>query len=202
MGRKAMERHGEESERLVGVSTSCWSSLLRRVARCESAAKLGCKKSTRFGGGNVKDHGNKPIKLDSLLKSSFGRYVTPASRSHFTISNHRLRWAVGGMRFTAPLPVENGKSGGVRPFVQGGTHTHTLNIQNDTQKTFRRSVLSSANSIPWPYWSLCWLAPWLRRMLQPRRQRRCAPMEAKNSVSPRWKSCALYMACTIICHLM
>ena len=23
----------------------------------------------------------------------------------------------------APLPVENGKSGGVRPFVQGGTHT-------------------------------------------------------------------------------
>ena len=118
-----MERHGEESERLVGVSTSCWSSLLRRVARCESAAKLGCKKSARFGGGNVKDHGNKPIKLDSLLKSSFGRYVTPASRSHFTISNHRLRWAVGGMRFTAPLPVENGKSGGVRPFVQGGTHT-------------------------------------------------------------------------------
>ena len=134
MGRKAMERHGEESERLVGVSTSCWSSLLRRVARCESAAKLGCKKSTRFGGGNVKDHGNKPIKLDSLLKSSFGRYVTPASRSHFTISNHRLRWAVGGMRFTAPLPVENGKSGGVRPFVQGGTHTHTHSTSKMTHR--------------------------------------------------------------------
>ena len=40
-----MERHGEESERLVGVLTRCWSSLLRRVARCESAAKLGCKKT-------------------------------------------------------------------------------------------------------------------------------------------------------------
>ena len=51
----------------------------------------------------MKDHGNKPIKVDSLFKSSFGRYVTPASRSHFTISNHRLRWAVDGMRFTAPL---------------------------------------------------------------------------------------------------
>ena len=32
----------------------------------------------------MKDHGNKPIKLDSLLKSSFGRYVQKASFLDFT----------------------------------------------------------------------------------------------------------------------
>ena len=41
-------------------------------------------KKPRFGGGNVKDHGNKPIELDSLLKSSFGRYVQKASFLDFT----------------------------------------------------------------------------------------------------------------------
>ena len=52
------------------------------------------------------------------------RYVQRASSPNVTVSNHRLRWAVDGMRLTAPLPAENWW-GGVRPFVQGGTHTHT-----------------------------------------------------------------------------
>ena len=73
----------------------------------------------------MKDRGNKPIKLDSLFKSSFGRYVTPASRSHFTISNHRLRWAVDGMRFTAPLPRLGGNEVVVKSPLSRGGHTHT-----------------------------------------------------------------------------
>ena len=48
MGRKVMELHGGESERLVGVSTSCWS-VCRTIDRRGSAARQrGCKK--RFGG--------------------------------------------------------------------------------------------------------------------------------------------------------
>ena len=71
----------------------------------------------------MKDRGNKQIKLDSLFKSSFGRYVTPASRSHFTISNHRLRWAVDGMRFTAPLPRLGGNEVVVKSPLSRGGHT-------------------------------------------------------------------------------
>ena len=37
------------------------------------------------------------------------RYVQRASSPNVTVSNHRLRWAVDGMRLTAPLPVENGE---------------------------------------------------------------------------------------------
>ena len=34
------------------------------------------------------------------------RYVPKASLENITISDHRLRWAVDGMRFTAPLPLK------------------------------------------------------------------------------------------------
>ena len=37
MGRKVMELHGGESERLVGVSTSCWS-VCRTIGRRGAAA--------------------------------------------------------------------------------------------------------------------------------------------------------------------
>ena len=63
MGRKAMERHGEESERLVGVSTSCWSSLLN-----DRSARLSCKTNAakgRFWGSIMKNHEPKTWKVES-----------------------------------------------------------------------------------------------------------------------------------------
>ena len=57
MGRKVMELHGGESERLVGVSTSCWSSLLN-----DRSARLSCKTNAakgRFWGSIMNHHENK-----------------------------------------------------------------------------------------------------------------------------------------------
>ena len=41
--------------------------------------------------------------LSKVQKTLICRYVFKASLEDITISNHRLRWAVDGMRFTAPL---------------------------------------------------------------------------------------------------
>jgi len=41
--------------------------------------------------------------LSKVQKVQICRYVFKASLEDITISNHRLRWAVDGMRFTAPL---------------------------------------------------------------------------------------------------
>ena len=41
--------------------------------------------------------------LSKVQKTLLCRYVFKASLEDITISNHRLRWAVDGLRFTAPL---------------------------------------------------------------------------------------------------
>ena len=51
-----------------------------KSAETSGALRVGCKaklqkNSARFGEGNMKDHGNKPIELDSFLKGSLGRYT-------------------------------------------------------------------------------------------------------------------------------
>ena len=47
------------------------------------------------------------------------RYVFEASLEDITISNHRLRWAVDGKRFTAPLQYDTSFT----PFETAHTHT-------------------------------------------------------------------------------
>ena len=84
-----MERYGERSDELKMFEQMV--SAQSREQRCRAisaAAHLRWKK--KFGGGSMKNHGIKPSKLDSVVKSSAGTHQD-VSRC-ITRECGRLRW--------------------------------------------------------------------------------------------------------------
>ena len=84
----------------------------------EAAAKL---RETCFGGGSMKDHESKPIKLDSLKNSSSCRYRNV--RPHSLPAESRS--FVGMARETAAMPPAFVKSGSDWKPLETGCDTHT-----------------------------------------------------------------------------
>ena len=125
MGRKVMELHGGESERLVGVSTNCWS-VCRKAIGCETT-RLSCK-TTRlqervWGEVSCKDHENKRERLERLgqkLKTGAGTQIGVP----ICFTEYPQLSSLAAELWTPCCPLPMRKSVG-RPFVQGWTHTHT-----------------------------------------------------------------------------
>ena len=62
-----------------------------------------------------------PLAMSEKYKRRYVGMISP----DITISNHRLRWAVDGMRFTAPLQISENQSEGLHLFRW---YTHTLRL--------------------------------------------------------------------------
>ena len=111
MGRKVKELHGEESERLVGVLTNCWSVCKTKRLRERVWGEVSCK-----------DHENKRERLERLgqkLKTGAGTQIgVPIC---FTEYPQLSSLAAELWTPCCPLPDWSGRR---KPFVQGWTHTH------------------------------------------------------------------------------
>ena len=110
MGRKVKELHGEESERLVGVLTNCWSVCKTKRLRERVWGEVSCK-----------DHENKRERLERLgqkLKTGAGTQIgVPIC---FTEYPQLSSLAAELWTPCCPLPDWSGRR---KPFVQGWTHT-------------------------------------------------------------------------------
>ena len=134
-----MEQHGGKSETIVGVLTSCWSSLQSGSA----ARQRGCKKW--FGGSIMNHHENKRERLERLgqkLKTGAGTQIgVPIC---FTEYPQLSSLAAELWTPCCPLPV---RSGGGKPFVQGWTHTHT-HTRTHTISPLRRGLWAKTSWFP------------------------------------------------------
>ena len=107
----------------------CFNKIIfLRSAETSGALRVGCKaklqrNSARFGGKKtMKDHGNKPVELDSLIKSSRCRYRNVRPHS-LPAESHSF---VGMARETAAMPPACGEKVVENPLSRvGHTHTHT-----------------------------------------------------------------------------
>ena len=122
MGRKVKELHGEESERLVGVLTNCWSVCKTKRLRERVWGEVSCK-----------DHENKRERLERLgqkLKTGAGTQIgVPIC---FTEYPQLSSLAAELWTPCCPLPDWSGRR---KPFVQGWTHT-----QGEIMVTQRREI--------------------------------------------------------------
>ena len=85
------------------------------MTKSNSRLRQQCSKLYKIVGG--------VLSLAPAMSEKYKRRYVGMISPDITISNHRLRWAVDGMRFTAPLQIsENNKKFYI---CSDGTHTHT-----------------------------------------------------------------------------
>ena len=96
-----MERQGGKVRKLVGVSKKLFQSAEKERRAASRLQSLSCKKLREVWGRKREGPWKQTDQIGQLVQ----KFIWQVRDSSVPLSNHRLRWAVDGMRFTAPLPV-------------------------------------------------------------------------------------------------